>query len=28
MYVDYKNGGFLYDIHMNGMLAGFNVRFK
>jgi hypothetical protein len=28
MYVDYKNGGFLYDIHMNGLLAGFNVRFK
>jgi hypothetical protein len=28
MYVDYKTGGFLYDIHMNGMLAGFNIRFK
>jgi len=28
MYVDYKNGGFLYDTHMNGLQAGFNIRFK
>jgi hypothetical protein len=28
LYVDYTNGGFLYGIRMNGMLAGFNVRFK
>jgi hypothetical protein len=28
MSVDYKNGGFLYDIHMNGLLAGFNIHFK
>jgi hypothetical protein len=26
--VDYVNGGFTYDVHMNGMLAGFNIRFK
>ena len=26
--VDYKNGGFLYDTHMSGLLAGFAIRFK
>jgi hypothetical protein len=26
--VDYKNGGFLYDVHMQGMQAGFNIRLK
>jgi hypothetical protein len=26
--VDYQNGGFLYDTHMNGMIAGFSIRFK
>jgi hypothetical protein len=26
--VDYSNGGFLYDVHMNGLLAGFAIRFK
>ncbi|HEV7514017.1 MAG TPA: hypothetical protein VGO27_20145 [Candidatus Acidoferrum sp.] len=26
--VDYENGGFLYDTHMNGPLAGFAIRFK
>ncbi len=26
--VDYQNGGFTYDIHMNGALAGFGIRFK
>jgi hypothetical protein len=26
--VDYRNGGFLYDTHMNGLLAGFSIRFK
>jgi hypothetical protein len=26
--VDYKNGGFLYDTHMNGLLTGFAIRFK
>jgi len=28
--VDYQNlaTGFLYDIHMNGALAGFDIRFK
>jgi hypothetical protein len=28
LYVDYKNGGFLYDVHMNGVQAGFNIHFK
>jgi len=28
MYVDYKNGGFLYDTHMSGLQAGFNIRLK
>ncbi|MGA8740770.1 MAG: hypothetical protein WB561_06250 [Terracidiphilus sp.] len=26
--VDYKNGGFLYDVHMNGPIVGFNLRYK
>jgi hypothetical protein len=26
--VDYTNGGFLYDTHMSGLLAGFNIRLK
>ena len=26
--VDYKNGGFLYDVHMSGLQAGFGIRFK
>lgn len=26
--VDYRNGGFLYDAHMSGLLAGFGIRFK
>jgi hypothetical protein len=26
--VDYTNGGFLYDTHMSGLQAGFNIRFK
>ncbi|HEY1482087.1 MAG TPA: hypothetical protein VGF19_05115 [Candidatus Acidoferrum sp.] len=26
--VDYKNGGFLYDTHMSGLLAGFSIRLK
>lgn len=26
--VDYRNGGFVYDINMNGMLLGFGIRFK
>jgi len=28
MDVDYKNGGFLYDTHMSGLLAGFGIRIK
>ncbi|MGC1449889.1 MAG: hypothetical protein WA830_07625 [Candidatus Sulfotelmatobacter sp.] len=28
LYVDYKSGGFLYDVHMSGLQAGFNIRFK
>ena len=28
LFVDYKSGGFLYDVHMNGLQAGFNIRFK
>jgi len=28
MDVDYTNGGFLYDTHMSGLLAGFNIRLK
>ena len=26
--VDYKNGGFLYDTHMNGLIVGFSLRCK
>jgi hypothetical protein len=26
--VDYSNGGFLYDTHMSGLLAGFGIRLK
>jgi hypothetical protein len=26
--VDYQNAGFTYDVHMNGALAGFDIRFK
>ena len=26
--LDYKNGGFVYDVHMSGPLAGFAIRFK
>lgn len=26
--VNYQNLGFTYDVHMNGALAGFNIRFK
>jgi hypothetical protein len=26
--VDYQSGGFTYDVHMNGVLAGFDIRFK
>jgi hypothetical protein len=26
LYVDYKNGGFLFDTHMGGLLAGFAIR--
>jgi hypothetical protein len=28
MFVDYRNGGFLYDIHMSGPLVGFALRLK
>jgi hypothetical protein len=28
LYVDYKNGGFLYNTHMDGLLAGFAIHFK
>jgi hypothetical protein len=28
LFVDYKNGGFLYDVHMSGLLTGFKIRFK
>jgi len=28
LYEDYKNGGFLYDVHMSGLQAGFGIRFK
>jgi hypothetical protein len=28
LYVDYKNGGFLYNVHMQGLQAGFGIRFK
>jgi hypothetical protein len=26
--VDYKSGGFLYDVHMNGPLVGFSIHYK
>jgi len=26
--VDYQEGGFTYDVHMNGAITGFNIRFK
>jgi hypothetical protein len=26
--VDYKNDGFLYDTHMNGLIVGFSLRCK
>jgi hypothetical protein len=28
LYVDYKNGGFLFDTHMDGLLLGFAIHFK
>jgi len=28
LYVDYQNGGFLYDTHMSGLLAGVAIRLK
>jgi hypothetical protein len=28
LFVDYKNSGFLYDVHMSGLLTGFKIRFK
>jgi hypothetical protein len=28
LYVDYTNGGFVYDVHMSGALVGLNIRFK
>jgi len=28
LYVDCTNGGFLYNTHMSGLLAGFNIRIK
>jgi len=28
LYVDYKNGGFLYNVHMQGIVTGFNIHFK
>jgi hypothetical protein len=26
--VNYQSGGFTYDVHMNGVMTGFNIRFK
>ena len=26
--VDYRNGGFIYDTNMNGILLGLAIRFK
>jgi hypothetical protein len=26
--VDYSSGGFLYDVHMQGIVTGFDIRFK
>ncbi len=28
LYVDYSNGGFLYDVHMSGIVTGLNINFK
>ncbi len=28
LFVDYKNGGFLYNVHMQGLQAGFGIRLK
>jgi hypothetical protein len=28
LFVDYKSGGFLYDVHMQGLQAGFNIHLK
>jgi hypothetical protein len=28
LFVDYKNGGFLYDVHMSGLIVGFGIHFK
>ena len=28
LYVDYTNTGFVYNVHMSGMLIGFNIRLK
>ncbi len=28
LYVDYKNGGFLYNVHMQGLQVGFGIRLK
>ena len=28
LYVDYTSGGFVYDVHMNGLLTGFNIHFN
>jgi len=28
LFVNYKNGGFLYDVHMQGLQAGFGLRLK
>lgn len=28
LYVDYSNAGFVYNVHMSGLLAGFNIKFK
>ncbi len=28
LYVDYKSGGFVYDVHMSGPLLGFKINFK
>ena len=28
LYVDYSSGGFLYRVHMSGLVTGFNIRFK
>lgn len=28
LFVDYTNGGFLYNVHMQGLQAGFGIRFK